>query len=93
MTRDERQDAWASLRMIADAVGELFGPAASIESEDASLLRGPEYHHFAQGVVEALMRVRQSQIAENTRALQENTAAIDCLGTAVQNLQMEMRNR
>lgn len=52
----ERQQAWAALRMIAEAVGELFGPAASIESEDASLLRGPEYQHFAEGIVEALQR-------------------------------------
>jgi hypothetical protein len=57
LTRDERQAAWASLRMIADAVGELFGPKASIESEEASLLRGPEFHDFAQGIVEALQRV------------------------------------
>lgn len=56
VTVPERQQAWAALRMIADAVGELFGPAASIESEDASLLRGPEYHHFAEGIVEALQR-------------------------------------
>lgn len=57
MKRDERVDAWASLRMIADAVGELFGPKASLESEEASLLRGPEFHHFAQGIVDALQRV------------------------------------
>ncbi|TIW25254.1 MAG: hypothetical protein E5V63_18400 [Mesorhizobium sp.] len=61
LTRDERLAAWASLRMVADAIGELFGPRASIESEDASLLRGPEFHHFAQGIVEALQRLAASE--------------------------------
>lgn len=49
----------AAMRMVIDAVEELFGPIASMESEDASLLRGPEPHHRAEGVVEALQRVRQ----------------------------------
>ena len=56
MTVDERQDAWAALRMISEAVEELFSPIASLESEDATLLRGPEYHHRAEGIIEALQR-------------------------------------
>lgn len=53
----ERESAWAALRMIADCVGNCFGPVANLESEEASLRRGPEYHHFAEGIVEALLRV------------------------------------
>lgn len=63
MQTDERQRAWAALRMIAEAVGELFGPVASIESEEASLLRGPEYHHMAEGIIEALQRVKDALAA------------------------------
>lgn len=54
MARDERHAAWAALRMVRDAVGELFGPRASIEGEEAVLLRGPEYHHEAEAIIEAL---------------------------------------
>ena len=61
MTMDERQDAWASLRMISDAIEELWGPEASLESEEGTLRRGPEYHHRAQAIVEALMRVRRNK--------------------------------
>ena len=47
----------AALSMVREAVGELFGPAASIESPDAVLLRGPEPHHDAEAVIAALQRV------------------------------------
>lgn len=57
MPATERESAWAALRMVADCVGERFGPVADLESEEASLRRGPEYHHFAKGIVEALLRV------------------------------------
>lgn len=57
MQTEERKQAWASLNMIADAVEELFGPIASMESDEASLLRGPEFHHRAAGIIEALQRV------------------------------------
>lgn len=57
MTTDERQAAWAALRMIRDAIGELFGPVGSLDSEEAVLLRGPEYHHEAEVQIEALQRV------------------------------------
>jgi hypothetical protein len=69
MTQDERQQAWASLRMIRDAIGELFGPVASIESEEAVLLRGPEMHHEAEAVIAALQRVAASR--ETTSQISE----------------------
>lgn len=48
----------AAQRMIRDAIQELFGSVASLESEDATLLRGPEPHHEAEAQIDALMRVR-----------------------------------
>jgi hypothetical protein len=54
LSSDERADAWASLQIIRQAIGELFGPVASIESEEAVLLCGPEFHHEAEAIVEAL---------------------------------------
>lgn len=56
--RQEAQAAWAALRMIGDAVEELFGPTASLESEDGTIgQRGPEFHHRAEAIIEALQRV------------------------------------
>lgn len=49
----------ASLRMIRDAIGELFGPLANLESEEAVLLRGPEPHHDAEAIIAALQRVKE----------------------------------
>jgi hypothetical protein len=52
---------WVALHMISDAIEELFGPSASLESEEATLLRGPEPHHRAEGIIEALRRVRDNK--------------------------------
>ncbi len=62
--RDNYRAAIAAQRMVRDAIGELFGPAASIESEEAVLLRGPEPHHEAEGQIAALQR-----IADHVKAL------------------------
>lgn len=35
----------AALRMVSEAVYELFGPVASLESETGTLWRGPGLHH------------------------------------------------
>lgn len=48
----------AALRMIRDAVEEIFGPSANLESAEAVLLRGPEPHHDAEAVIAGLQRVR-----------------------------------
>ncbi len=50
----------AALRMIRDCVQELFGVTASLESEDAVLLRGPEPYHEAEAIIEALQRVKKN---------------------------------
>ncbi|MGX7874418.1 hypothetical protein ACVDG5_018150 [Mesorhizobium sp. ORM6] len=47
----------AALRMIREAVGEIFGPIANLESEDAVLLRGPEPHYEAEAIIAALQNV------------------------------------
>jgi hypothetical protein len=62
MWRANLQNAWAAIRMIREAVEE-FGPVASLESEDANLLRGPEPVHAAEAIVEALSRVRAALAA------------------------------
>lgn len=46
-----------ALRMIGESVEELFGPRANLESEEATLLRGPEPHHRAEAFIEALQRL------------------------------------
>ncbi len=50
----------AALGMIREAIEELFGPAAGLESEEAVLLRGPEPIHEAEAIVATLRRLRQS---------------------------------
>jgi hypothetical protein len=52
--------------MIREAVEE-FGPVASLDSEEAVLLRGPEPVHEAEAIVEALIRVRARLDAEMAR--------------------------
>jgi len=58
----ERQakDATSVIAMIRAMIGEMFGPIASIESEDATLLRGPEAKHDGEAILEALGRVRDA---------------------------------
>ncbi|MBZ9973548.1 hypothetical protein LB517_28360 [Mesorhizobium sp. BR1-1-12] len=46
-----------ALRMVREAVGEIFGPVANMESEDARLLRGPEPRHEAEAIIAALQNV------------------------------------
>lgn len=72
MWRENTQAHAAAMRMVADAIEELFGPVASLESAEASLLRGPEPHHRAEGIIEALQRVskalRPAPVAQSERA-------------------------
>lgn len=57
--REQSQAAAASLRMIRDAIGELFGPVANLASEEAvtCVLNGPELHHEAEAIIAALRNV------------------------------------
>ena len=48
----------AAICMVREAIGELFGPIAALESEEAVLLRGPEPHHDAEAIIAALQRVK-----------------------------------
>ena len=47
----ETRDTRVALQMIREAVEE-FGPVASLESEEAVLLRGPLPIHEAEAIVE-----------------------------------------
>ncbi len=58
MDLNEIQKQRIALRMIRDAVEDLFGPVADLESEEAVLRRGPEPTDEAEAIVEALLRVR-----------------------------------
>lgn len=77
LTIPERQAAWAALRMIEDAIGELFGPVASLESGDAVLFRGPEFHHQAEAIIAGLQRVaaRLDALEASTRS-DDQTCAV-----------------
>jgi hypothetical protein len=48
----------AAMRMVRDAIEELFGPLANLESEEAVLLRGPEPHHDAEAIISALQNIK-----------------------------------
>lgn len=52
------KQATSVIRMIRGMIGEMFGPIANIESEEATLLRGPEAKHHGEVILEALGRVR-----------------------------------
>lgn len=62
----------AALAMVKDAIGELFGPIASIESDDAELLRGPEPHHRAEAIIAALQRVHGAIVPAAWREITED---------------------
>lgn len=47
----------AALLMVRDAIEQLFGPDADIESDEATLLRGPEPRHRADAIIDALRRI------------------------------------
>ncbi|MBZ9815055.1 hypothetical protein [Mesorhizobium sp. CA7] len=57
----------AAMHMIREAIGELFGPVADLESEDTVLLRGPEPHHQAEAIIAALQKVAAALAAERER--------------------------
>ena len=58
----ERQAKGATsvIRMIRAMIGEMFGTTANMESEEATLLRGPEAKHDGEAILEALGRVRDA---------------------------------
>ncbi|WMT88234.1 hypothetical protein NO932_06395 [Pelagibacterium sp. 26DY04] len=67
----------AALRMIRDAVGELFGPVSDLESEEAVLLRGPEPHHEAEAIIAGMQRVakRMDEVIDALKPSAETKAA------------------
>lgn len=59
------EPGWTALHMIREAIGELFGPLASIESEEAVLLRGPLTTHEAEAIIAALQRVKEGTLCKS----------------------------
>jgi len=58
----------AALNMVRDAIEELFGPLANLESEEAVLLRGPDPYHRAEAMIAALQNVsRHISVSDQTR--------------------------
>ncbi|MBO9430571.1 hypothetical protein [Sulfitobacter sp. R18_1] len=66
--KDNCQSATGTIGVIRAMIGEMFGATASIESQDATLLRGPEPKHDGEAILEALQRV-QSALETNRNAL------------------------
>ncbi|MCY0148330.1 hypothetical protein OEG84_11560 [Hoeflea sp. G2-23] len=62
--KGQAQQATSVLSMIHAMIGELFGPVASIESEEAVLLRGPEAKHTGEAILAALQRVSDALAAK-----------------------------
>ena len=83
MTNDYRnavEPYAASLRMIRDAIEELFGPYANLESEEATLLRGPEPHHEAEAIIASLQNVGRTMfdlIEGNATTAPDGSPAVD----------------
>lgn len=49
-----------AMRMVREAIEELFGPIANLESEEAVLIRNPDDpHQDAKAIIDALQRVAQ----------------------------------
>ena len=76
----------AALAMVRETIGELFGPKASIESEDATLLRGPEPHHEAEAQIAALRRVSASPRPETVGALRPFADIADLIDSETEGL-------
>lgn len=60
-SHEQAQAGIAALRMISDAIAELFGPIATLESEEESFRRGPQLHHRAEAIIQALQNVASSK--------------------------------
>lgn len=76
--RDMSIASAAARHMVREAIGELFGPVASLDSEEGVLHRGPEPHHEAEAVIEALKRV-----ADHIEALEAVRTELAAMGDKV----------
>ena len=54
----QAKQATSVIGMIRAMIGEMFGPIANLESEEATLLRGPESKHDGEAILAALSRIR-----------------------------------
>jgi hypothetical protein len=53
LSAGERKAAWAALHQVRDAIGELFGPLASLGDPD----RIPSYDREAEAIINGLQRI------------------------------------
>jgi hypothetical protein len=53
LSAGERKAAWAALHMVRDAMGELFGPVASVGDPDTV----PTYEREAEAIIAGLQRI------------------------------------
>lgn len=81
----ENYDAFTAMR---NDINEIIGDMRSSES---TLLDGPEMSAECAAVVEAIAAFKVNQIAENTKALNENTNHMQWLGTVLVDHQIALR--
>lgn len=74
MWKQNCRNATGTISLIRAMIGEMFGPVASIESEEATLLRGPEPKHSGEAILEALQRVQASMETARNEALRKGAA-------------------
>lgn len=74
--KSNAQSATGTLSVVRAMIGEMFGAIASIESEDATLLRGPEPKHTGEAILEALQRVQSALETARNDALREAARAV-----------------
>lgn len=57
--KTQAQAATSVISMVRAMIGEMFGPIANIESEEATLLRGPEPRHDGEAILAALQNIQR----------------------------------
>lgn len=71
----ERSDARAGFQMIKDAMGELFGPLASVAHEDA--VPAPLYRHEAEAIIAGLQRIADRLALNEAAAAAGGSIAVE----------------
>jgi hypothetical protein len=61
LTQSERQEAWAAMDLIHEAIGEVVPPGALPSQEQINAQYGPTFIGYAQAFAEALGRLQQGR--------------------------------
>jgi len=83
----EQYEAFCAMR---NDINEIIG---DMESAESTLRNGPEMAAECEAVVKAVAKFRDGLIAQNIAALNENTAAMQWLGSVMVDLQILLRER